>query len=111
MVVWSGFGILVSVIPALTLAAMQLATDALFGAAAYWQHSQWLFSLGLLLSAAAVWLLGRRLNTRGARLLLDPATGEQVTLRPRHSFFFIRMEYWAGLLALGAMWLSIARPS
>ena len=111
MVVWSGFGILVLVIPVLTVLAIQSVTDALFGAAAYRQNAQWLPSLGLLLSALAIWLLGRRLNSRGARRLLDPATGEEVILRPRHAFFFIRMECWAALLLLVAAWLAVARPS
>lgn len=110
MVIWSGLGILVILIPLFTVLVLQSVSEALFGAGAYRQNGQWLPSLALLASALVVWLLGRRLNGRAARVLVDPATGEQVALRPRHSLFFIRMEYWAAAVALAAVFLAV-RPS
>ena len=111
MVVWSGWGILVVLIPVAGLVTLQAGADALFGATTYRQHSGWLLPSVLLASALAVWLLGRRLNGRPGRALTDNATGEQVVLRPRHSLFFVRMEYWAAVLALAAIWMAVARPS
>lgn len=108
MVIWSGLGILVILIPVLTALVMQSVTEALLGPGAYRQNP-WLTSLGLLASALAVWLLGRRLNGRSARVLVDQATGEQVTLRPRHSLFFVRMEYWAVVVTFAAVYLAV-RP-
>lgn len=102
MIIWRGFGILVVVVTALMVALLQLGANALLGGNAYEQYTRWLFPLGLLLAASILWPLGRYLNGRGARVLVDRATGQEVTLRPNHSLFFIKMEYWALLLVLGA---------
>lgn len=110
MVIWSGWGILVVLIPFLALAALQLGADSLVGAGTYRQHNGWLAPVVLVASALAIWLLGRRLNGQSGRVLIDEATGERVIMRPRHSLFWIRMEYWAAVLALGAIWMAVARP-
>ncbi len=103
MIIWRGWGILVVIVAALAVVGTQLATTALFGAETYARHNAWLFPLGLALAAPIVWLLGRRLNGRGGRTLVDPATGRRVVVRRDHSLFFIRMEYWAIVLLLAAV--------
>ena len=41
-------------------------------------------------------------------MLVDQQTGQQVRLRTDHSFFFVRMEYWAVIAAVGAVMMLIA---
>jgi hypothetical protein len=101
MIIWRGFGILVVLITALALVLMQWFGNTLPGG--YSAYRQWLFPIGLLLAAAITWPLGRYLNGQPGRVLVDPQTGQQVTLRREHSLFFIRMEYWAAVLAAGAL--------
>jgi hypothetical protein len=103
MIIWRGFGILVVVIAGAALVLTQLLGNALFGSGTYEGHSGPLGTLALLLAAAIVWPLGRALNRRGARTLVDPATGQRVVLRPNHSLFFLPMEYWAPILGAGAV--------
>lgn len=103
MIIWRGFGILVVVIAGAALVLTQVIANALLGAGTYEGHSGPLGALALLVAAAIVWPLGRTLNRRGGRTLLDPATGQQVVLRPNHSLFFIPMEYWAPILGVGAI--------
>lgn len=109
MIVWRGWGILVVFIAGAAVALVQVLGNALLGEAAA-RYGDRLPALGLLLAAPPIWLLGRRLNGRGARTLVDQETGEQVVVRPNHSLFFVKMEYWAVTLALGAVVLAVAGP-
>jgi hypothetical protein len=42
---------------------------------------------------------------KGARTVIDKATGKELTIDGRHDFFFIPMHYWGGavLIALAAL--------
>ena len=111
MIIWRGLGILVVVAVALTAVLMQLIGNVVLGD--YTRYSDWLFPLGLLIAAAVVWPLGRRLNGQPGRTLVDPQTGQQVTLRREHSLFFIKMEYWSPIIAIIAIALfvqALVRP-
>lgn len=75
--IWSGWGILVVPIvlgtSVIVGALGQLALKAL-------GHPELTFlavSLGFLAAAAVNWIVGRRLNGRPPRELLDPATGDR----------------------------------
>jgi len=40
--------------------------------------------------------------------MAEKGTGREVLLKPSHSFFFIRMEYWGPMLfALGVIFLFV----
>jgi hypothetical protein len=57
--------------------------------------------VGLLLSGAALWFLGRKLNDPAKdRILFDPQTGEEVRSARRHTLFWLRMEYWGVLVVI-----------
>jgi hypothetical protein len=58
--------------------------------------------IGLLAAGGILLQLGRWLhNPAKARVLLDPETGEPVVLQRRHTFFWLPLETWAVILALG----------
>jgi len=58
--------------------------------------------LSLVLSAAIVYLLGKKLNTNSTKEVLDTKTGKKMKINSAHTLFWINMEYWAPLLlALG----------
>ncbi|MGF1481933.1 MAG: hypothetical protein ACFB4I_21045 [Cyanophyceae cyanobacterium] len=101
-IVWRGWGILAAIIPGMAVILMQLLAESLGGAGAYQQNKEWLFAVGLLLSAPIVWFLGRRLNRGQPRRLVDQTTGESVIFQKRHSMFFIKFEYWALIWAASA---------
>jgi hypothetical protein len=46
-------------------------------------------------AAVAIWVVGKKLNGKPGRIMVDQATGETVELKSKHSLFFIKMEYWA----------------
>ena len=68
----------------------------------------WCVGLGLALSAAILFVLGRTLNGVPNRTLVDPETGEEVIEEREgiHTFFFIPMQHWAWPV-LGAGFLSL----
>ena len=103
MLVWRGWGILVALIPFLALAVVQAVVNALLGPETYTRNSDWFGPLALLIGAAVLWPLGWRLNGGSGRTLVDPQTGQQVVLRRDHSLFFVKMEYWAVILAVVAV--------
>lgn len=59
-------------------------------------------SIPLILAAIPVWFIGKKKNTKSEKSLLDPNTGEQVTLQTGggHELFFIPMEFWAPILVV-----------
>ena len=95
LLIWSGCGILT--VP-LVVAASFTVTALVHGlliAAGRPDLVFVAFSLGLAAAAWANWLVGRRLNGRPPRELLDPKTNERVLLYRRHKLFWINMEYWS----------------
>jgi hypothetical protein len=96
MIVWTGWGILVVLIPLAIGVPIQLAVESHFGKP-YYQSHYWPGLLICLLSAPPVWFLGRWLNTERHLPPDDYDGGESVPARRtgRHTFFFLPMEYWA----------------
>lgn len=96
MIIWTGAGILVWLVGILGWAvgyALGGDSNNVIGG-----------GLGLLVAGVLLFLLGRRLNDPShARVLLDPQTGQPVILQRKHTFFWIPMEFWAVILALGGV--------
>ncbi|MFC0406761.1 hypothetical protein [Roseomonas elaeocarpi] len=107
MVIWSGWGILTVVIVALVGGSVTAILANLAGPGS--SAAGYALAVGLLVSAVVNWFVGQRLNAAPGRELVDPATGQRVTLRRRHSLFFVPMQWWSvplvvvASVALGAM--------
>jgi hypothetical protein len=102
MVIWNGLGFLVAVVAFLLLLLAEYGTEALYGDESYYQEHGWPKLLALWLAGAVVWPLGAYLNRRQGKVMVEKGTGREVLLKPDHSFFFVRMEYWGPILfALG----------
>ena len=100
MIIWSGLGFLVPVVAFATLLLTQAVADAVTGVEGYYSAHTGLQTTALLAAAVVLWFLGRYLNGKPGRRLIDEETGEAFVLRPRHTLFWIRMEYWAVALAV-----------
>jgi len=46
-----------------------------------------------------LWSYGKRLNSE-KKEYIDKETGKEVTIRSEHSFFEVRLEYWAIIIPL-----------
>jgi hypothetical protein len=98
MLIWSGWGIAVPVITFAFLLLLDWATGAYFEDTSYYAENGWPKFVAVALAALVVWFLGRYLNADKGRVLVDPATQETVVLKRTHTFFWLRIEYWAPLL-------------
>jgi hypothetical protein len=112
MIIWRGWGIVVvglallAALGAGAAAGLLDADDDLTG-----------ILLGVFLIPVGVltWFVGKRMNRDTVRNLVDPKTGDAVTVRNDHSLFFLRVEWWgpimvvAGLLVVASGLLSQGR--
>jgi hypothetical protein len=64
----------------------------------YAQNHSWPSGLGVLLGAFLLYRVGRSLNEGRPRP--ERGSGGPFQSRPDHSFMFIRMEWWAPVLAI-----------
>jgi len=62
---------------------------------------------GAIICCIASWInvrIGVYLNSKPARILIDPKTMEKFELKNHHSFFWVPMEYWSFVsIALGIL--------
>ena len=64
----------------------------------FYQAQAWPLALALALSGVIIWGLGKYLHARGARVVIDKATGQELTIGGQHRFFFIPMHHWGPVL-------------
>lgn len=108
MIIWNGLGFLVAVITFLLLLCAEYVTESLFRDESYYQAHGWPKLLAFFLAGAVVWPLGAYLNRRRGKVMIEKETGKEVLIKPKHSFFFIRMEYWGPiLLVLGVVFFFV----
>ena len=100
--IWDGFGITIPLSVPVSMLVVQMITDRIFGTD-YWKNNAWPLSLSLIISGLICWFLGRYLNSRPGRTLIDKETGEEFELRKKHSFFFIPFQYWGIICAVLAI--------
>jgi len=87
MIIWGGFGFLVGVVAFAGLLVGMLIADVV-------GFPEMGICLGLVFSAMGNWGLWKLIYPKNPRVLWDPANGEYVTLKPRHSLFFIPARFW-----------------
>jgi hypothetical protein len=99
MIIWKGWGILVIVITAAVMIMFQAMVGIAFGNPQFYRTHDWPKAVALLLAAVAVYFAGSFFNGKPGRVMVDKATGQEITCRRVHSLFFIPMEYWGFILA------------
>lgn len=110
ILVWSGLGWLTPLIMAASLLIFGFSSTLLFdraddGGSLLAAHPL-LPALAFLFAGAATAAFGLFVNRPTEKLYIDPMTGRQFRLR--HSFFFVRVEYWgAFLIAAALFWLLV----
>lgn len=91
MVVWSGRGYLSIIV--------LLVTFALFASILPKGYSDYAFIISLFFSGIFCWFMGRKWNSV-AQTMIDKDSGEEVILKPNHSLFWIKMQYWGPFFAV-----------
>jgi hypothetical protein len=104
MIIWRGWGFLVAVFIFGASLAMELVTEWMMGDDDFYQKEAWPLALAFVVAGVVTWFVGKWLNTRGGRVVIDEATGQKLTIGSSHTFFFIPMHYWGVvLIALAAL--------
>jgi hypothetical protein len=73
----------------------------------YTSSHKWVVSVFILLSALVVWLISRNLEKFPPREFVDPKTQQTILMKEKHTFFFLPLKYFAGLLVVWAIFLAI----
>lgn len=100
MIIWSGLGFFVAVFTFVFALIGQLSSNYFSGDKNYWDQNRWVLGLALLAAGVASWYLDSFLDRPSGKVLVDNATRNEVTLKRKHSFFFIRMRYWGPILGV-----------
>ena len=104
MIIWKGWGFLVAVFVFGASLAMELITESIMKDDNFYQTEAWPLALALVVAGVVTWFVGQALHARGARTVIDKATGQELTIGGSHTLFFIPMHYWGVILiALAAL--------
>lgn len=99
MLIWSGWGFLGWLIPALCIWRIQklIPVDNPANPQSVEQAMLYGYIIGVLVSAPIVWFLGRRLNRRTSVTSSEPPNGPAREAPPKriHALFWVSLEYWA----------------
>jgi hypothetical protein len=108
IIIWRGLGFIVPIIAIACFFVTQLATTSIFQDDRYYTEHGWPKLFAFWLAAVLVGIIGLLLSRKGTKIYIDKATGEEIVMRPNHSFFFIPVLYWAPILViLGIVFLFI----
>ncbi|AIQ11422.1 hypothetical protein [Paenibacillus durus] len=98
MIIWKGWGILVLPIVVAAIFLSNFALGLFVSVDSLAENA--ILGLGLVLSAVPIWFIGKLLNNRSQRVMIDKETGQEFMVGNVHSFFFIRMEYCSFVAAV-----------
>lgn len=104
LLIWKGWEIVVLVIAVVWLAIGIAIGDAI---QADKSVANALMAIALVPAGASCWFVGKRLNARPPRVLVDLKTGAQVTARQENSLFYVSVELWGPILAAIGILLTI----
>ena len=90
MIFWKGWGILGLLFPILIVSML-----VLLGYSDEDRAANWIYFIGLTLSAVPVWFLGKHLNRDKDEVYVNERTGKRVKMGYRHTLFFIPLQYYA----------------
>ncbi|MEM9339101.1 MAG: hypothetical protein AAGA66_10260 [Bacteroidota bacterium] len=95
MIIWSGRGFLAPLV--------FISTGVLFTFLLPEGQSDLAVSIGFILAGVFSWVMGRKWNGEAPKTYLDQATNQQVVVKPNHTLFWIKIEYWG--IVFGAIGL------
>jgi hypothetical protein len=102
--IWRGYGFLVPIITIFTVGLISVVFTSIFKTT-----QPYGVCIGAFAAAVAIWFTGSKFNSPTKnRVMIDKATGQEFLVRPNHSLFFIKMQYWAFIIAAIGLFFLIA---
>ncbi|WP_109434915.1 hypothetical protein [Aquimarina sp. AU119] len=86
MIVWSGRGFLSVLVLAVIL--------VVFTSILPKEQSDYAYIIGLFVAGVFSWFMGKKWNQSDGRIVIDKQTGQEIIIKPNHSLFWIKMQYW-----------------
>ncbi|WP_137401385.1 hypothetical protein [Echinicola rosea] len=86
MIIWSGRGILSILVLLISL--------VLFISVLGQHYFHYAISLAFFGTGVFSWVMGRKWNSGEGKILVDQKTGQEFLVKPNHSIFWIKMQYW-----------------
>ncbi len=109
MIIWKGKGFIVAVITFLMLVLTEFSVEGLFKDETYYQTHGWPKLVAFFIAGCVVLPIGKYLNRKESKVLVEKATGKQVVLKAAHTLYFINVEYWSYILfALGVIYFFVS---
>lgn len=100
-IIWKGYGFLVPFITIAIVGIVSVISWKLFPSTLFLGPC-----IGSFAAAAAVWFAGKKFNSPDKdRVMIDKQSGQEFIFKPDHSLFFIKMQYWAFLIAAVGLFL------
>ena len=94
MIIWKGYGFLVLLITIAIGAVISLIFIGLGST------EDWGAAVGAIISGGVIWVVGNKLNSEEKnRIFIDKQTGQEILVKPEHSLFFLKMQYWAFIVS------------
>lgn len=103
ILVWSGRGYVVPASAFLAALATEVFTEAAFKDDRYYQEHAWPLSAALAVGGIVSYVVGKGRGESPRDPLAQPTLGPPPLAPPRHTFFWVRAEYWGIGLILGAV--------
>jgi membrane protein YqaA with SNARE-associated domain len=100
LVIWRGIGGVAFIIAIIACLVTNIVTSKVFDENNYFQRHLWPKVLALGISGVCCYFLGRYVNSRPPRIVIDQRTGQEIEQKPIHDLMFIKLEYW-GLIFVG----------
>ena len=95
MIIWSGFGFLSPLIAFGCLVLAQVVTASATGNADAYGENRWVAFLASCIAGALCWGIGRWLDRKQSKVVIEKETGRETVLKPSHTFFFIPLRIYA----------------
>lgn len=103
MIIWQGAGFIVVVVSVLMLVLTELSVEALFKDETYYQRYGWPKLIALFIAGWTVLLIGKYLNKKEGKVLIEKETGKEIVFKAEHTLFFINVEYWSYILFISGV--------
>ena len=94
IVIWRGAGGAVIIIGIVVCLLLNIVTSAVYHQNDYFSAHLWPKVAALWITGASCWFLGRYLNGRPPRVVMNRETGREDLVKPNHHLMFVKLEYW-----------------
>ena len=92
MIVWSGRGFL--------SVAVLIANFILFISILPEEQSDYGLIMSFFITGVFSWFMGKKWNEKEGRIMIDKESGQEILIKPNHSLFWIKMQYWGPIFGL-----------